>query len=180
MVAPPSPEAAPPRYFPVSPAKFVVMSLASFGIYGFYWLYQNWALERAHSGEDLSPFWRTFFSVIWIHSLLERVRQAAGAAQMPPAWTPGATTAAYLIISCSLFLPDPYWLASLLVVVPLLPVQRTVNALNAAVAPEVPRNDAYTGKNVVLILVGLIFFLLVILGMMAPAPDDTFTRWVVG
>jgi lipopolysaccharide export LptBFGC system permease protein LptF len=61
----------------------------------------------------------------------------------------------------------------------LVPVQRTVNALNAVVAPDAPRNDAYTGKNLVLIVVGVIFYVLLILGMMAPVQNDTFTTWVV-
>jgi hypothetical protein len=179
MVALSSSQATQPRYFPVSPAKLVVMSLASFGIYGFYWLYQNWALERTHTNEELSPFWRTFFSVFWIYSLLRRIREAAGAAQAAPNWTPAITAAAYIIITCGLFLPDPYWLVSLLVVVPLVPVQRTVNALNAVVAPETPKNDAYSGWNVVMIIVGVIFYMLLILGMMVPVPNDSFTSWVL-
>jgi hypothetical protein len=155
------------------------MSLASFGIYGFYWLYQNWVLERDHTTEELSPLWRTFFSVLWIYSLLRRIREAAGAAQVAANWTPAITAAAYIIITCCLFLPDPYWLASLLVVVPLVPVQRTVNALNALLAPEAPRNDTYSGKNLVLIIVGVILFLLLVLGMMAPVENDTYTSWVL-
>ena len=168
-----------PRYFAVSASKFVVMSLASFGIYGFYWLYENWALERAHTGEDLSPLWRTFFSVIWIYSLLKRMRETATAAQVPSHWTAAFTTAAYLLITCALFLPDPYQVLSLLVVVPLVPVQRTVNRLNAAVAPAALRNDTYTGRNLVLIVVGVIFYLLVIIGLMAPVDNETLIHWVL-
>ena len=179
MVASPSPEAARPRYFAVSAPKLVVMSLASFGIYGFYWLYQNWALERVHSGEDLSPLWRTFFSVIWIYSLLRRMRDTAGTLQISPNWTAGVTAVAYVLVTCALFLPDPYWLASLLVVIPLVPVQRTVNQVNAHLAPDIPKNDSYSGKNLILIVVGLIFYILVILGMTVPAENDTFTSWVL-
>jgi hypothetical protein len=179
MVALPPSQSTQPRYFSVSPAKFVVMSLASFGIYGFYWFYRNWVLERAHTNEDLSPFWRTFFAPLWIYSLLRRMRDAAGGAQVAPAWRAEISAVAYIVITCGLFLPDPYWLVSLLVVVPLVPVQRTVNALNAVVAPATSRNDAYSGKNLVLIIVGLIFYVLLILGMMAPAETDTLTTWVV-
>jgi hypothetical protein len=96
-----------------------------------------------------------------------------------PTWRAEISAVGYIVITCGLFLPDPYWLVSLLVVVPLVPVQRTVNALNAVLAPETPKNDAYTGWNVVVIVVGVIFYLLLILGMMAPVPDDTLTRWVV-
>ncbi len=168
-----------PRFFAVSPSKLVVMSLASFGIYGLYWLYQNWVLERSHTNEDLSPLWRTFFSVLWIYSLLRRMGETAAAADVPHNWTAAITAGAYVLISCSLFLPDPYWLASLLVVVPLVPVQRSVNQLNACVAPEAPRNDTYTGKNLVLIVCGVVVFVLVIVGMMAPVENDTFTSWVL-
>ena len=177
MVASPSPEAGQPRYFAVSAPKFVVMSLASFGIYGLYWLYQNWVLERRHTGEDLSPLWRTFFSVIWIYSLLRRIRDTAGAAQVLPIWTASVTAAAYVLLNCALFLPDPYWLGSLLVVVPLVPVQLTVNRLNALLSPETPKNDSYSGKNLVLIVVGVIFYIIVILGMMVPVENESFTQW---
>lgn len=172
-------DAARPRYFAVSASKFVVMSLASFGIYGFYWLYENWALEQAHTGEDLSPLWRTFFSFIWIYSLLRRMRETATAAQVPSHWTEGLTTAAYLLITCALFLPDPYQVLSLLVVAPLVPVQRTVNRLNAVLAPAAPRNDTYTGWNLVLVVVGLIFYVLVIIGLMVPVDNETLTQWVL-
>jgi hypothetical protein len=168
-----------PRYFAVSAPKLVVMSLASFGIYSLYWLYENWRLERSHTGEDLSPLWRTFFSVLWIYSLLRRIRDTASGAQILPGWTAGTWAGAYVLITCALFLPDPYWLASLLMVVPLVPVQRTVNQLNAILAPEAPKNDAYSGKNLVLIVVGVIFYFLLILGMMAPPANDTFTSWVL-
>lgn len=172
-------DAARPRYFAVSASKFVVMSLASFGIYGLYWLYENWVLEREHTGEDLSPLWRTFFSVVWIYSLLRRIRETATAAQVPSHWTAGVTTAAYLLITCALFLPDPYQVLSLLVVVPLVPVQRTVNRLNPVLAPAAPKNDTYTGMNVLLIVVGLIFYLLVVIGLMAPVENETLTHWVL-
>ena len=69
-------------------------------------------------------------------------------------------------------LPDPYWLVSYLSFLPLLVVQRAVNALSAAVAPAADRNDRYSGANVVIIVLGAILFVLVILGAFVPNPDD--------
>ena len=43
------------RYFPVSPAKFVVLSLLTFGIYGIYWFYKNWRYVRER---DDSTIWQ--------------------------------------------------------------------------------------------------------------------------
>jgi hypothetical protein len=39
----------PVSWFPVATHKFVVLSIFSFGIYDFYWFYQNWNREREHA-----------------------------------------------------------------------------------------------------------------------------------
>jgi len=172
-------DAARPRYFAVSAPKFVVMSLASFGIYGIYWFYQQWALERAHTNEDLSPFWRTVFAPVWVYALLARVRAGAKAADVPTPWSALITAVAYVLLNLAWALDPPYALVGILGAVPLIPVQVTLNQLNARMAPDAPRNDTYTGWNVVLIVVGILLYVLVIVGLTVPVPNDPYTTWVV-
>ncbi len=172
-------EAPRPRYFPVSAQKLVVMSVASFGIYGIYWFYQQWAVERAHTGEDLSPFWRTVFAPVWIYALLLRVRAGAQATDVSPRWSATTTAAAYIALNLVWLLPLPYALVGVLAAIPLIPVQGTINGLNAGIAPDAPRNDTYTGRNVVLIVVGILLYVLVIVGMTVPIENDSYTSWVV-
>jgi len=59
-------------------------------------------------------------------------------------------------------------LVSLIRFLPLLVVQRSINALNAAVTPEAPRNDKYSGLNVAMIVIGGLVLLLAILGTLLP------------
>ena len=70
---------------------------------------------------------------------------------------------------CLWRLPDPYWLVSYLSFVPLLPVQSAVNRLNSVAAPDAPRNDSYSGANVVMIVVGGLLLALAIFGTFLPA-----------
>ena len=48
--------AAPARYF-ISPGRLVLMSLLSFGLYTFYWLYKTWKHYKEHTGEKAYPIW---------------------------------------------------------------------------------------------------------------------------
>jgi hypothetical protein len=48
---------------------------------------------------------------------------------------------------------------------PLLLIQRTVNEINAAVAPKTPLNDKYSGANMLGIVVGALCLLLIVYGL---------------
>lgn len=161
-----------PWYFEVATTKFVVMSIVTFGIYDLYWVYQQWQCERARTGEDLSPFWRTFFTPIWTFSLFRRISRVS-----EETGTGGIPHQAYaLIYFLSIFtvrLPDPYWLISVLGFVPMIPVQSAATRVNQTVAPGAPPNDRYTLPNVVMIVVGLLMLLLVIVGMLLPVDPLT-------
>lgn len=61
---------------------------------------------------------------------------------------------------------------SLLGFLPLLVVQRSLNVLNRTVAPDAPRNDSYSGLNVVLIVLGGLFLVLAIVGTFLPPPPE--------
>ena len=150
--------------FAVGAGKLVVMSLCTFGFYQLYWAYKHWDAQRRRENENLSPFWRAFFAPLWGFSLFPRLQRMTGMYGVPAAWSGGALGLAYFLLNLIVRLPDPYWLISLLNFIPCVIAQRSINALNAHVAPEAPRNDTYSGLNVVGILVGGLFLLLAILG----------------
>ena len=158
--------------FGVSLTKLAVMSLATLGIYELYWCYKQWDAIRRREGEKLSPFWRAFFAPLWGFSLFPRIQRLTEKYGIPARWSGTGLALGFLILGAMWRLPDPYWLVSYLSFLPLLVVQRAVNALSAAVAPAADRNDRYSGANVVIIVLGAILFVLVILGAFVPNPDD--------
>lgn len=159
--------------FSVSLGKLAIMSLCTFGIYELYWAYKQWDAIRRRENEKLSPFWRAFFAPLWGFSLFPRIQTLAVNLGVPAQWSAGGLALGFLILGAMWRLPDPYWLVSMLSFLPLLAVQRSVNQLNLAVAPAADRNDTYSGKNVVIIVLGAILLLLALLGTLVPNPDDT-------
>jgi len=53
----------------IKPWKFFLFSFISFGLYSLYWMYKTWKILRDRNNKDVSPFWRTFFSPIFVGSL---------------------------------------------------------------------------------------------------------------
>lgn len=154
--------------FGVSPGKLAVMSLVTLGFYQLYWAYKQWDAIRRREQESLSPFWRAFFSVLWGFSLFPRIRHLGDVHGVPATWSGSALAVVYLLLSITWRLPGAFWLISTMSFLPLLLVQDSINDLNAAVAPDAPRNDSYSGLNVVGIILGGCFLLLAVLGTLIP------------
>jgi hypothetical protein len=128
-------------------------------------MYQNWIRIRRVSDEALSPFWRTVFAPVTAYGLFARIHAMAEGHGIPTGWNANVLATLYLALSLAVLLPDPWWLISLAVFAPMLPVQRAAQQINArhpASATE-PLNTRYGAGNIVTIVVGgLVFVLLII------------------
>ena len=164
------PGAITPPLFPVATHKFITLSICTFGIYELYWCYQNWKWIRSASAGNISPFWRTFFAPVWGFSLFRTIRAAAQAAGVPVAWNSAVLAALFLILQLTALLPDPWWLISFAMFVPMIPVQQAAKRLNELHfergAPG--RNDNYSGANLATLAIGGLFLVLVLIGAFLP------------
>ena len=149
-------------FFAVSTHKFVVMSIVTFGLYDVYWAYRHWKRFVEH-GDVLSPFWRAFFAPITNYELVARVRSRARDDGIEVGWIPALMATLYLVLNVTWRLPDPWWLISLLCFVPLIPVQQTIDRVNARHVAELP-NRGYSGANAFGIVIGGIVLILVLVG----------------
>jgi len=129
-----------PVYFPVSATKLVVLSLCSFGLYELYWFYQHWKLERARTGENIWPFWRALLAPIFAYSLFSRIQDYGSQQSVHVDYSAGGLATAFFVLQASWRLPEPYWLVSMLTLVPLLPVRSLVAAINSTHVPQASTN----------------------------------------
>lgn len=153
---------------PMSLGKLVVMSLCTMGLYELYWFYRNWYLQKAFRQEDVSPFWRAFFAPLFGFAMFRNVRNQAERNRLRVGWSAGGMGLLFLVLSGLYRLPDPYWLICLFTFVPILPVQRTINELNAASPRPAPVNAEYSMANMVGIAVGGLFLFLTVIGTFLP------------
>ena len=151
-------------WFPVALHKFVVLSFFSFGIYDFYWVYQNWRHAKQASGEKLSPLWRTFFVVpVWIFPLLRRIERSQPGDPDPSTWKTDTLGVAYVVVAFAFLLPNAAGLVlSATSFIPLVPAVRVIATVNAAAGNPEGVNDRYSVANIATIAAGAFVYLILI------------------
>ena len=155
-------------YFPVSTAKFILLSVCTCGFYELYWFYNQWKGERTRGGQPLSPFWRTVFAPIFAYSLFRRIKEFGQSSAVPVRYSPAALACTFWALSLSSSLPDPVWMISFLSFLPLLPVCATVAAINRKYAPDSDTNASFSGANLAVAICGAFFVILGVLGTLIP------------
>lgn len=158
----------PPRhtYFPVGRAKFVMMSIGTFGLYNMFWFYKNWKRVAEDSFEDISPALRALFCGLFSFSFFERVAEDAKRRHATRAWSSGVSGTAYLVLGFAARLPEPWWLITMFSFLPLLPVLSTTQQLNERDGAFESSNERLTPANIAGLVVGALCWLLVILGLL--------------
>jgi glutaredoxin len=161
-----------PLYFPVSKLKLILMSLCTLGLYEIYWFYKNWKLIKTRTGQNLSPFWRAIFSIIFCYPLFKHIQDSADSQGCKSNINPGWLLVAYIALNVTWRLPDPLFIISLLTFLPLIPVQGVINDLNLKTAPQAERNDRFSVTNFAVLIIGGLFVILAALGSMIPSSFD--------
>ena len=62
-----------PLFYQVKPITALLMSLASWGLYTYWWHYKNWRLIKRNADATLSPLSRALFHPLFAYSLYDRV-----------------------------------------------------------------------------------------------------------
>jgi hypothetical protein len=156
--------------FPVATHKFIVLSLCTFGLYQFYWIYQNWKRLKRASGERLSPFWRVFFAPVWNFFLFRDIGDVAMEAGVPYGWSWHALALTWLVLSGLTQLPGPWGLIGFGSIAAIIPVQRTAQQVNDRYSQSAAEsgNRSYGAANVAWILIGGLLLILSVIGTFMP------------
>jgi hypothetical protein len=156
--------------FPVTPQKFLILSVCTLNLYQVYWFYQNWKRLRDGLQQSLSPFWRAFFAILWVLPFLQGVRRRAGEGGVAVPWSAGALALCYVALSLSYRLPEPWWLLALGSGLALLPVVATCQQINEAVSSPEGRNNEYSLANVITIVFGVLFLVVLLVATFGNVP----------
>jgi hypothetical protein len=140
----------------------------TFGIYELYWFYKNWKFIKQRTGENIMPFWRAFFGVIFCYSCFKEIRETAKTQGVSLSTSAGLLATVWIILTVSWRLPDPFWLVTMATPFILIPIQQTVNTLNKVVAPDHNPNARFSAWNIVGIVFGVLWLTLVIVGLLLP------------
>ncbi len=171
----------------ISPARLVLMTLATMSLYQFYWQYQSWSEIKRRRHLSIRPLWRAIFGYFWMYPLLKSLnRDRQARAIIPGTYAAGGLAAGWILLNlCSTVVSriDDVAMSFLAVglsvasVCFLLPVQTFVNAVHEQVAPRAAPLG-WTRGQWILLAVGLLLWALALLGLsLAPRETGPIARW---
>lgn len=153
---------------------FVLLSIASLGIYEIVWFYRNWKHLKAHKNLDSRPGWRTvglfvpIYGIVLAYRQLRDIKDFSMASGIEKSFPPGWVLIGWLFFSALWELPDPFWLLTLLSVWPLAMAQRVLNFYWGKEQPELRERTRFSGRQIALLIIGFLCWFTVLLGMLAP------------
>lgn len=139
------------KFYAVSPAKFVAMSVCTFGLYGIYWSYRNWEAIKEIEGSSILPLARAIFYPLWHYPLLTGLNRTLESETLSSGAYRGLLAAIVLIPGLMWNLPDPYWLVSMLTFIGFLPA---LHAIRRADSTGVIHGRFLHPSNLIAYLVG--------------------------
>jgi len=178
----------PQPFYVVSTSKLIVLYVSTFGVYQVYWFYKHWKCFRDYADRSVSPFWRTFFTIFFTHSLFSNFNLKASERGAGQPLSGMATLFVILSIlsrildrvlassTATSLLDVVGWLVVLANVVPLVVAQRVANA--ACDDPEGRVNTRFTLVNFIFMGLGGLLWLAVIAGAIMPElPDESGVQY---
>ncbi len=174
MMRPPSPPQFERREFSHGQptAHLLILSILTLGLYEFYWFHRNWRHLEEHLQQQLRPGWRTLgllvpgLNVFLVYDQLRMIAEAAGRAGIAVTYSPGIATAVFFVLA---FLSNltMVWALSLLTVLPLLPVQETLNRFWAVEQPERQIRRQFSGAELAAMAAGITLVVAAVIGSLA-------------
>jgi hypothetical protein len=166
------------EFYVVSARKFVLLFLATFGLYQIYWFYMHWArFRRVRQQQHVWPVARAIFPIFFTHSLTEEIDYTARSRSPAYRWSPQLAATGYVTASLASMVLDRLAansigspatdLASVLMLGPacmcLLAIQRAANV--ACDQPRGDPNSSLSWANWIWLVMGALCWLLVVLGL---------------
>lgn len=169
------------EFYIVSTRKFLLLFVATFGLYVLYWQYKQWSQSRRFHNENIWPVARAIFSIFFTHKLTSRVDDRLRDNGTTYTWSPSNLATAYVLLAifsnATNRLPDSPnpWLnllplfLQMAIAWPLLHIQRAINM--ACDQPNGESNARITGANWFWLVLGAVGWLLILIGLFMPDPS---------
>jgi hypothetical protein len=148
----------------ISTGKFVILSLLSFGLYAIWWMYKAWRFFKQKDQLDIMPAARAIFSIFFVYALFNEIMWFAKKKEYTLNYNAGWLASGFIILNLLSRVLNSFRLISLFSFIFLIPA---FNALNFAKEKSteftVTQQQSFNQKQIVLMLIGLLLWILVIL-----------------
>ena len=150
----------------ISLNKFIFLSIISFGMYELWWIYKAWEFYKQKEKLNINPALYTIFSIFFLIPLLKKILNFAKEKGYNNSYSSILLYVGFWGLNLLTKLPDPFWLISIFNFVFFIPPFKALNfAKRNSSKFIVTEQTSYNGRQIVLIVIGVIFWSLVLLGL---------------
>ena len=82
----------------VAPTKFVVLYIATLGLYQLFWFYMQWSRWRVGRGGSIWPVPRALFGLFYVHALARRIDRTLGERGVARRWWPMTLATLFVVM----------------------------------------------------------------------------------
>jgi hypothetical protein len=148
--------------------KFATLYIITFGIYQIPWAHKQWKLIKEQENSNINTWLYALFLGFSLYGLNQKIFFLAKQQGYRPEHSPFQLTLFYWIFASISRLPDPFWLISTFSFVPLIFTLKAVNYYWQQKQPNLSSKNNFTGRELAWIGFGIIFWLLVLIGLFSP------------
>lgn len=85
-------------FYVVAPMKFVVLYVATLGLYQLFWFWMHWSRWRAGRNETIWPVPRALFGLFYAHALARRIDRTLGERGVIRRWWPMTLATVFVVM----------------------------------------------------------------------------------
>jgi len=152
----------------LSEARFALLCVLTFGLYQRWWMYKSWKFIKDKDQSDIYPIIRSIFAIFFLYTLNEKILHYAKEEGYEKDYSSGPLFVGFLVFSFLGRLPDPFWIVSSFSFAFILPQFKAVMFIKQNTSEKALENHSNAnGKQIAIIIVGIVLWALVILGLVA-------------
>ena len=156
----------------ISLNKFAFLSIITFGLYEIWWIYKSWDFFSEKEKLNINPAIRTIFSIFFLVSLFNKILRFAREKGYPNNYLSFLLFVGFFVAYFMAYLPVPFGLITFIGLVFLIPPFKALNfAKRNSTDFITTEQTSFNGKQIVLIVIGAIFWFLVLLGLVVMATN---------
>jgi hypothetical protein len=152
--------------------KFLLLYCLSFGLYGVWWMYKSWRFFKEKESSDILPAARAIFSIFFLYNLFDKIKIFARTHGFVNNYSSIGLYIAFLVLNFLSRLPEPYWFISFAACFCFI---QPLSALNFAIENSnlyhVKKENGFSTRQIILIVLGILFWILVLIGTFAPVDE---------
>ncbi|MFD0694966.1 hypothetical protein ACFQZT_12740 [Paenibacillus sp. GCM10027628] len=148
----------------------IVLTVITTGFYQMVWFYKTWKQLQKHNNWELSYVYRTVFTFIPIIGfiivvdLFNRIKRLLKQNDIRVKMYPIIMMLSFYILNALFRLPHLFWFLGFLSTIPLAYAQYALNLYWKREQPEHLVRDKFTKRQWVLIVIGALYWILIIIG----------------